>query len=85
MYQGALMDVGKLITQLSRSEKARLDTEQRMIELKKDNIKLSDKNDRSSSTIKNLTADLSDCKKKLQNTDDALSKVTVSKCSIILY
>lgn len=77
MYQGALVNVGKLINQLSRSEKARVDTETRMIELKKENAKLSDKNDKSSSAIKNLTSELSDCKKKLQNSDDLLHKVTV--------
>lgn len=81
MYQGALMDVGKLLNQLNRSEKARVDTEARMIELKKENTKLSEKNEKSNNTIKSLTTELSDCKKKLQNSDESLHKVTV--CSFL--
>lgn len=77
MYQGALMDVGKLLQQLQRSEKARVDTETFMKELKTENNKLSEKNDKSASSIKSLTGELSDCKKKLHQTDESLVKMTV--------
>lgn len=77
MYQGALMDVGKLLQQLQRSEKARVDTETFMKELKTENNKLSEKNDKFASTIKSLTGELSDCKKKFHQTDECLVKMTV--------
>lgn len=77
MYQGALMDVGKLMQQLQRSEKARVDTESYMKEMKIENTKLNEKNEKSASTIKSLSTELSECKKKLQHTDESLIKITV--------
>ncbi|EEZ98940.2 cell division cycle and apoptosis regulator protein 1 [Tribolium castaneum] len=75
-YRGALVDVGKLMSQLERSEKARLETESRMVSLKNENNKLSDKYNKSNSTIKYLNSDLKEYKEKLRTTEDALSRIT---------
>ncbi|GLV41286.1 hypothetical protein CBL_04810 [Carabus blaptoides fortunei] len=83
MYQGALMDVKKLMQQLQRSEKARVDTETYMIELKNENSKLLDKNDKSSGTIKTLSSELSEYRKKLQHSDESLVKMTA--CSKLFH
>lgn len=78
MYQGALMDVKKLMQQLQRSEKARVDTETYMIELKNENNKLLDKNEKCCNIIKTISSELSEYKKKLQHSDESLVKMTVS-------
>lgn len=78
MFRGALIDVEKLLAQLERSEKARLATEARMIDLKSENSKLSEKNSKCNHLIKNLNSDLKDNKEKLKNTDDSLHRITVS-------
>nr|CAI5835221.1 unnamed protein product [Callosobruchus analis] len=76
MFNGSLVDVGKLMAQLERSEKARLDTESRMVDLKNDNQKLQDKYNKSSSTIKHLNSELKEYKDKVRNTEDTLSKIS---------
>nr|CAH7723590.1 unnamed protein product [Callosobruchus chinensis] len=76
MFNGSLVDVGKLLAQLERSEKARLDTESRMVDLKSDNQKLQDKYNKSSSTIKHLNSELKEYKDKVRNTEDTLSKIS---------
>ncbi|VEN50444.1 unnamed protein product [Callosobruchus maculatus] len=76
MFNGSLVDVGKLMAQLERSEKARLDTESRMVDLKNDNQKLQDKYSKSSSTIKHLNSELKEYKDKVRNTEDTLSKIS---------
>ncbi|RZC40237.1 cell division cycle and apoptosis regulator protein 1-like, partial [Asbolus verrucosus] len=75
-FRGALVDVGKLMSQLERSEKARMETETRMVSLKNENNKLSDKYNKSNTTIKHLNSDLKEYKEKLRNTEDTLSRVT---------
>lgn len=76
MFRGALVDVGKLLAQLDRSEKARLDTEARMMEMKADNSKLSDKYQRANGTVKNLSVDLKEYKEKLKVTEESLHRIT---------
>jgi predicted nuclease with TOPRIM domain len=73
-----LVDVGKLMSQLERSEKARLETETRMVTLKNENNKLSEKYNKSNTTIKHLNSDLKEYKEKLRITEHSLSRVTVS-------
>lgn len=72
------MDVDKLMQQLERSEKARIETETRMVSLKNENNKLSEKCGKSTTTIKHLNADLKDYKEKLRNSEESLSRITVS-------
>ncbi|XP_020712429.2 cell division cycle and apoptosis regulator protein 1-like isoform X2 [Athalia rosae] len=76
LYKGSLLDVEKLVSQLKRSEKARLDTEARMMELQHELGSLGDKASKQSSTIKDLSEDLKSYKDKLRNTDDKLKKVS---------
>lgn len=71
------MDVEKLVSQLKRSEKARLDTEARMMELQHELSSLGDKASKQGITIKDLSEDLKSYKDKLRNTDDKLKKVSV--------
>lgn len=78
MFRGSLVDVSKLMSQLERSEKARLETEARMVELKNENQKLSEKYAKSNSSIKHLNSELKDYKEKLRNTEESLSRITVS-------
>lgn len=72
------MDIEKLLAQLERSEKARLATEARMIELKGENGKLTEKNIKNSQLIKSLNADIKDNNEKLKQTEESLHFVTVS-------
>ncbi|XP_019756359.1 cell division cycle and apoptosis regulator protein 1 [Dendroctonus ponderosae] len=74
VYQGAVVDIGKLLSQLDRSEKARIETEQCLIDLKTENHKLSDKYSKSSSTIKHLNSEIKEYKDKLRSTEDVLGR-----------
>ncbi|XP_012285928.1 cell division cycle and apoptosis regulator protein 1 [Orussus abietinus] len=76
MYKGSLLDVEKLISQLRRSEKARLDTEDRMMELQHELTVVNDKSNKQTSSIKDLSDDLRLYKDKLRNTDEKLKKTT---------
>lgn len=76
-YNGALVDVGKLMSQLERSDKARIDTEACMVDLKSENTKLLEKVNKSNSSIKHLNSELKEYKEKLKTNEDSLSKITV--------
>lgn len=78
MFRGALVDIDKLMSQLERSDKARLETETRMVDLKNENNKLTDKYNKSNSTIKHLNTEMKEYKEKLRNTEESLVRVTVS-------
>lgn len=78
MYKGSLLDVGKLVSQLKRSEKARLDTEERMMELQHELTIVNEKSTKQSNNIKALSEDLKIYKEKLRNTDEKLKKVSVN-------
>lgn len=77
-YKGSLLDVEKLVSQLKRSEKARLDTEDRMMELQHELNVVNDKSTKQTSSIKGLTEDLKMYKDKLRNTEEKFKKVSVS-------
>lgn len=77
-FRGSLVDVSKLIAQLDRSDRARTDTESRMVDLKNENVKLSEKYNKSNIVIKNLTSEIKEFKEKLKNSEEMLEKVTVS-------
>ena len=78
MYKGGLLDVDKLMSQLKRSEKARTDTEQKMISLKQELTSVKDTATKSASTVKDLTSELRDIKEKLQLTEQNLAEAKVS-------
>ncbi|XP_056647234.1 cell division cycle and apoptosis regulator protein 1-like [Diorhabda sublineata] len=75
-FRGSIVDVGKLLEQLERSEQARIETEVRLTEIKNENQKLSDKYHKSNSTIKHLNSEVRDYRDKLRTSEDVLSKVT---------
>ena len=77
MYKGSLLDIEKLVSQLKRSEKARVDTEARMMEIQHELTAVSDKSSKQSNTIKDLSDDLKGYKDKLRSTDDKLKKTSV--------
>ncbi|KAK0097267.1 hypothetical protein PV326_002719 [Microctonus aethiopoides] len=79
MYKGSLLDVEKLVTQLKRSEKARLDTEARMMEIQHDFNTVNDKSSKQSSTIKDISEDLKIYKDKLRTSEEKLKKIS-SEC-----
>ncbi|XP_076753502.1 cell division cycle and apoptosis regulator protein 1 [Xylocopa sonorina] len=83
MYKGSLLDVEKLVSQLKRSEKARLDTEDRLMEIQHELSVVNDKSTKQTNNIKGLTEDLKIYKDKLRNTDEKLKKVS-SECHTYL-
>ncbi|OAD53672.1 Cell division cycle and apoptosis regulator protein 1 [Eufriesea mexicana] len=83
MYKGSLLDVEKLVSQLKRSEKARLDTEERLMELQHELCVVNDKSTKQTNSIKGLSEDLKIYKDKLRNTDEKLKKVS-SECHTYL-
>lgn len=78
MYKGSLLDVEKLVSQLKRSEKARLDTEERLMELQHELCVVNEKSTKQTNSIKGLSEDLKIYKDKLRNTDERLKKVSVN-------
>lgn len=86
MYKGSLLDVEKLVSQLKRSEKARLDTENRMMELQHELTAVNEKSTKQSSNLKGLSEDLKMFKDKLRNTEEKLKKMSVSiLCFVCLF
>lgn len=77
MFKGSLVDVEKLVCQLKRSEKARIDTEAKMMEIQHELTTVSDKSHKQSSTIKDMSDDLKSYKDKLRSTEDKLKKTSV--------
>lgn len=84
MYKGSLLDVEKLVTQLKRSEKARLDTEARMMEIQHDFNTINDKSSKQSSTIKDISEDLKMYKDKLRTSEEKLKKISVNYSILLL-
>ncbi|KAI4460282.1 cell division cycle and apoptosis regulator protein [Holotrichia oblita] len=75
-FRGALVDVAKLMAQLERSDKARIDTENKMVDLKSENTKLTEKNNKCNSTIKSLSSELKENKERLKTTEEYLTRLT---------
>ncbi|KAK2576941.1 hypothetical protein KPH14_005557 [Odynerus spinipes] len=76
LYKGSLLDVEKLVSQLKRSEKARVDTENRMIELQNELAVVNEKSLKQANSLKGLSEDLKIYKDKLRCTDEKLKKVS---------
>lgn len=71
MYNGALINVEKLLQQLNRSEKAREETEWRLSELLSSNSKSKEK-------MKDLQSELKSCSRKMNDAESNLSSANVS-------
>ncbi|XP_022919300.2 cell division cycle and apoptosis regulator protein 1-like [Onthophagus taurus] len=78
MFNGALVDINKLMAQLERSNKARIDTESRMVDLKSENIKLTEKNMKCNGSIKSLNSELKETKDKLRINEETLSRLSTN-------
>lgn len=76
VFHGALVDVTKLMAQLERSDKARIQTEARMIDLKNENGKITEKYNKSSSNIRSLNSELKEYKEKLKTSEESLVRIT---------
>ncbi|KAF2900664.1 hypothetical protein ILUMI_05521 [Ignelater luminosus] len=76
MFRGAVVDVTKLMAQLERSDKARIETETRMIDLKTENTKITEKYNKSSSSIRSLNSELKEYKEKLKTSDESLIRMS---------
>ncbi|XP_073978957.1 cell division cycle and apoptosis regulator protein 1-like isoform X3 [Rhodnius prolixus] len=74
-YNGTLVDIGKLMDQLSRSEHTRVETEKSLAKLRTDYNKLKESSARSERYIKDLTADIKDYKERLYNSNSELCTV----------
>ncbi|XP_063994162.1 cell division cycle and apoptosis regulator protein 1-like [Diachasmimorpha longicaudata] len=79
MFKGSLLDVKKLVSQLKRSEKARVDTEARMGEIQHELASATDKVHRQATVIRDMGDDLKGYKDKLRNVEEKLKK-TSSEC-----
>lgn len=77
-YKGGLIDIEKLLEQMRRSEKARDETEQLLVDLRKTNSELLASTTRSKDKIKDLQSSLKSCNRKLSDTEQQLSVVNVS-------
>lgn len=83
MHKGALIDVEKLLQQLNRSEKAREETELRLIELAKTNADLQSNSSKAKDKIKDLQSELKSCNRKISDADSSLSSANVSYILIV--
>lgn len=77
MYNGALIDIAKLMQQMARAESAREQTEQRIAELIKSNNELQSTNTRSKDKIKDLQSELKSSNRKLNDAESGLSSANV--------
>lgn len=76
-FKGALIDIEKLLDQLKRSEKARDDTEQLLVDLRRSNLDLTTNNERSNKKIKDLQSDVKSYSRKLNDLEQSLNSVNV--------
>lgn len=83
MHKGALIDVEKLLQQLNRSEKAREETELRLIELTKANADLQSNSSKAKDKIKDLQSELKSYSRKINDADSSLSSANVSHFLIV--
>lgn len=81
LYKGALVDIAKLMQQMSRAELAREQTEQRFNELIKTNNELQSSNNRAKDKIKDLQSELKSSHRKLSDAESGLTSANVSYIS----
>lgn len=78
LYKGALVDIAKLMHQMSRAELAREQTEQRFNELSKTNSELQSSNSRAKDKLKDLQSELKSAHRKLSDAESGLTSANVS-------
>lgn len=82
-YKGSFIDIAKLLDQMKRSEKARSDTEQLLVDLRKTNADLASTNSRNKERIRDLQSDVKSYSRKLSDAESSLSSSQVRNCSHI--
>nr|CAD7264073.1 unnamed protein product [Timema shepardi] len=75
MFRGSLLHVDQLREQLKRSEKARIDTETKMLSLREELKEVKDKAVKTSISAKELATNLTLTSKKLRHTENELAKM----------
>lgn len=73
IFKGGLIDLEKLIDQMKRSERAREDTEQLLVEVRKQNTEMSGNLTKSQAKIKDLSFDLKNSYRILAEAESSLS------------
>lgn len=68
-FNGALVNVEKLMERIKTAERALLDTEQTLADVKKENAELTAANGKATAKVKDLSTDLKSVKKKLDEAD----------------
>lgn len=79
LYKGALIDIEKLLYQMQRSEKAREETELRLVELTKVNQEHEAKSAKAKEKIKDLQSDLKGNNRKLSDAEASSATANVSE------
>lgn len=82
MYKGALVDIEKLLQQMDRSEKAREETELRLVDLTKVNNELQSSGSKSKDKIKDLQSELKSCNRKLGDAEASFFSANVRETTI---
>lgn len=77
-YKGSFIDIEKLLDQMKRSEKARNDTEQLLVDLRKTNGDLTSSNSRAKDKIRDLQSDVKSYSRKLTDAEQSLSSALVN-------
>jgi seryl-tRNA synthetase len=78
MFNGALVDLKKLMDQMQRSDRARDDTEQILSDIRKVNAELTSSNSKATTKIKDLQSDVKSLSRKLTDTEQSLNTANVS-------
>lgn len=78
VHNGAVLDISKLLEQIRRSEKTREDTEVQLVDLRRENTDLQRNQSRANDKIKEQSADIKSCTRKLIDAEQNLREITVS-------
>lgn len=76
LHNGGVLDIPKLLEQMRRTEKAREDTEQLLIDLRRQNADLTKNCNRSNERIKDQSADIKSLTRKLVEAEQNLRELT---------
>lgn len=76
LHHGGVLDIPKLLEQMRHTEKAREDTEQLLIDLRRQNSDLTKSNNRSNERIKDQSADIKSLTRKLVEAEQNLRELT---------
>ncbi|XP_059611989.1 cell division cycle and apoptosis regulator protein 1-like isoform X2 [Phlebotomus argentipes] len=80
MHNGGIVDVEKMLGQMSRSEKALEDTEKLLVDMRKQIAELQASNSKANNKIKDLSSDLRSVNRKLTDTEQILNS-TQKRCN----